>query len=170
MKKFFPFSKVIPQLDSLIVVHGSPLEKAESQVVEYEIDNEDNREPADTITVNEDNQNIEIENSSVDQMPEPSPTEEVFENIHAIPSNIDSHIRRTSRSIKETIWMKDYAITKRHSSTKHPMANSLNYEKLKPEYRIFLSKLSECVEPKNFSQAAKDERWIQAMQQEIKAL
>ena len=157
MKKFFPFSKVIPQLDSLIVVHGSPLDKAESQVVEYVIDNEDN-------------QNIEIENSSVDQMPEPSPTEEVFENIHAIPSNIDSHIRRTSRSIKETIWMKDYAITKRHSSTKHPMANSLNYEKLKPEYRIFLSKLSECVEPKNFSQAAKDERWIQAMQQEIKAL
>ena len=66
--------------------------------------------------------------------------------------------------------MKDYAITKIHSSTKHPMANSLNYDKLKPEYRSFVSKLSECVEPNNFSQAAKDERWIQAMQQEIKAL
>lgn len=136
-EEVFPFVKVVPQLDSLVAVHGSPLKKAESQVVEDEIDNEDNREPADTITVNKDNQNVEIENSSVDQMPEPSPTEEVSENIHAIPSHIDSHIRRTSRSIKEPIWMKDYAITKKHSSTKNPMANSLNYETLKPECRSF---------------------------------
>ena len=61
--KFFPFAKVIPQLDSSVVVHGSPLEKVESQVVEDKIDNEDNKEPADTITVNEDNQNVQIENS-----------------------------------------------------------------------------------------------------------
>ena len=136
-EEVFAFAKVMPQLDPLVVVHGSPLEKTESQVVEAEIDNEDNREPVDTSTVNEDSQNDEIENSSVDQMPEPSPTEEVFENIHAIPSHIDSHIRRTSRSIKEPIWMKDYAITKKHSSTKNPMANSLNYETLKPECRSF---------------------------------
>uniref|UniRef100_A0A3Q7EWA6 Reverse transcriptase Ty1/copia-type domain-containing protein n=1 Tax=Solanum lycopersicum TaxID=4081 RepID=A0A3Q7EWA6_SOLLC len=122
------------------VVHGSPLEKTESQAVEAENDNEDNREPADTSTVN----------SSVDQMSRPSPTDEVSENTHAIPSHVDSHIRRPSRSIKEPMWMKYYAITKRHSSTKHPMASYLNYEKLKPECRSFLSKLSEYVEPKNF--------------------
>ena len=100
--KFFPFAKVIPQLDSSVVVHGSPLEKVESQVVEDEINNEDNRDPADTITINEDNQNAEIENSSVDQIPEPSPIVEVSENILAVPSHVDSHIR-TSRSIKEPI-------------------------------------------------------------------
>ena len=66
--------------------------------------------------------------------------------------------------------MKDYAITKSHSSTKHPMASYLNYEKIKPECRSFLSKLSEYIEPKNFNQASQDERWIQAMKQEIKAL
>lgn len=50
------------------------------------------------------------------------------------------------------------------------MANSLNYDNLKPDYRSFLSNLSEYVEPKYFSQVAKDERWIQHMQHEIKAL
>uniref|UniRef100_A0A3Q7FMC0 Reverse transcriptase Ty1/copia-type domain-containing protein n=1 Tax=Solanum lycopersicum TaxID=4081 RepID=A0A3Q7FMC0_SOLLC len=72
-------------------------------------------------------------------MPEPSPTVEVSENIHAVPSQVDSHIRRNSRSTKEAIWMKDYVITKRHSNTKHPMDNFLNYDKLKPEYRSFVS-------------------------------
>ena len=136
-EEVFPFAKVIPQLDPLVVVNGSPLEKAESQAVEDEIDNEDNREPADTSTVDEDNQNVEIENSSVDQMSRPSPTEEISENTHAIPSHVDSHIRRSSRSIKEPIWMKDYAITKRHSSTKHPMASYLNYEKLNLSTEVF---------------------------------
>ena len=47
------------------------------------------------------------------------------------------------------------------------MASYMNYEKLKPECRSFLSKLSEYTEPKNFKQASQDERWIQDMKQEI---
>uniref|UniRef100_A0A3Q7IG12 Reverse transcriptase Ty1/copia-type domain-containing protein n=1 Tax=Solanum lycopersicum TaxID=4081 RepID=A0A3Q7IG12_SOLLC len=131
----------MPQLDPLVVVHGSPLENTESQDVEAENDNEDNRQLADTGTVNEDSQNDEIENTSVDQMSIPSLTEEVTENTHAVPSHVESNIRRSSRSIKEPMWMKDYTITKRHSSTKHPMASYLNYEKLKPECRSFLNDL-----------------------------
>uniref|UniRef100_A0A3Q7FM93 Reverse transcriptase Ty1/copia-type domain-containing protein n=1 Tax=Solanum lycopersicum TaxID=4081 RepID=A0A3Q7FM93_SOLLC len=121
-------------------VHGSPLEKAENQTIEVEIDNS---EPADTGIVHEDSQSNEAENSSEDQMFRPSTTEEVAENTHVVPSHVDSYVRRSSRSIKEPMWMKDYAITKGHSSTKHPMASYLNYEKLKPKCRSFLSKLSD---------------------------
>lgn len=166
-EEIFPFAKVRPQLDPLVDIHCSPLEKAENQTIEAEIDNS---EHADTSIVHEDSQSNETENSSEDQMSRPSTTEEVSENTHAIPSHVDSYVRRSSRSIKEPMWMKDYVITKGHSSTKHPMENYLNYEKLKPECRSFLSKLSEYTEPKNFNQASQDERWIQAMKQEIKAL
>uniref|UniRef100_A0A3Q7EBI1 Reverse transcriptase Ty1/copia-type domain-containing protein n=1 Tax=Solanum lycopersicum TaxID=4081 RepID=A0A3Q7EBI1_SOLLC len=124
----------------VVEVHGSPLEKAENQTIEVEIDNS---EPADTGIVHEDSQSNEAENSSEDQMFRPSTTEEVAENTHVVPSHVDSYVRRSSRSIKEPMWMKDYAITKGHSSTKHHMASYLNYEKLKPECRSFLSKLSE---------------------------
>uniref|UniRef100_A0A3Q7JD19 Reverse transcriptase Ty1/copia-type domain-containing protein n=1 Tax=Solanum lycopersicum TaxID=4081 RepID=A0A3Q7JD19_SOLLC len=109
--------------------------KAENQTIEAEIDNS---EHADTSIVHEDSQSNETENSSEDQMSRPSTTEEVSENTHAIPSHVDSYVRRSSRSIKEPMWMKDYVITKGHSSTKHPMENYLNYEKLKPECRSFL--------------------------------
>uniref|UniRef100_A0A3Q7J9B7 Reverse transcriptase Ty1/copia-type domain-containing protein n=1 Tax=Solanum lycopersicum TaxID=4081 RepID=A0A3Q7J9B7_SOLLC len=126
----------MPQLDPLVDVHGSPLEKPESQTIEAEIDNS---EPADTSIVHEDRQNNETENSSEDQMTRPSTTEEVSENTHAIPSHVDFYVRRSSRSIKEPMWMKYYAISKGHSSTKHPMASYLNYEKLKPDCRSFLS-------------------------------
>ena len=87
-----------PQLDPLVDVHGSPLEKAENQTIEAEIDDS---EPADTSTVHEDSQSNETENSSEDQMSRPSTTEEVSENTHAIPSHADSYVRRSSRSIKE---------------------------------------------------------------------
>ena len=53
--KFFPFAKVIPQLDSSVVVHGSPLETIGSLGVGDEFDNEDDGEPEVTITDNEDN-------------------------------------------------------------------------------------------------------------------
>ena len=107
-----------PQLDPLVDVHGSPLEKAENQTIEAEIDNS---ESADTSIVHEDSQSNETENSSEDQMFRPSTTEEVAENTHVVPSHVDSYVRRSSRSIKEPMWMKDYAITKGHSSTKHPI-------------------------------------------------
>uniref|UniRef100_A0A3Q7I0J4 Reverse transcriptase Ty1/copia-type domain-containing protein n=1 Tax=Solanum lycopersicum TaxID=4081 RepID=A0A3Q7I0J4_SOLLC len=122
-----------PQLDPLVDVHGSPLE---SQNIEAEIDSSGH---ADTNVVHEDNQSNETEDPSEDQMSGPSTTEEASENTHARPSQTDSYVRISSRSIKEPIWMKDYTITKGHSSTKHPMASYLNYEKLKPEHRSFLS-------------------------------
>ena len=85
----FPFAKVRPQLDPLVDVHGSPLEKAGNQTIEVEIDN---NEPADTGIVHEDSQSNEAENSSEDQMFRPSTIEEVAENTHVVPSHVDFYI------------------------------------------------------------------------------
>uniref|UniRef100_A0A3Q7HMM2 Uncharacterized protein n=1 Tax=Solanum lycopersicum TaxID=4081 RepID=A0A3Q7HMM2_SOLLC len=45
-------------------------------------------------------------------------------------------IRRTSRRIKEPIWMKDYTKGKQ-SSTRHPIANSLSYNRVTSGYKAF---------------------------------
>uniref|UniRef100_A0A3Q7IUG2 Reverse transcriptase Ty1/copia-type domain-containing protein n=1 Tax=Solanum lycopersicum TaxID=4081 RepID=A0A3Q7IUG2_SOLLC len=94
------------------VENNNMQKKAENQTIEAEIDNS---ESADTSIVHEDSQSNETENSSEDQMFRPSTTEEVAENTHVVPSHVDSYIRRSSRSIKEPMWMKDYAITKGHN-------------------------------------------------------
>lgn len=63
--------------------------------------------------------------------------------------------------------MKDYITTsKQKSSTRHPLVNSLSSSKVTPGYKGYLNKIPDCVEPNFF----KDERWIQAMQQEIQDL
>ena len=65
--------------------------------------------------------------------------------------------------------MKDYTKGK-ESSTRHPIANSLSYDRVTSCNKAFVSKFSECIKPKYIRQVVKDDRWIQAMQQEIQAL
>ncbi|KAH0702739.1 hypothetical protein KY285_017017 [Solanum tuberosum] len=154
----------MPQINPSIDVHGSPLEIIENLDVVNESANKDSEEPEVAVTRNEDAQAVDVgvENSSVCQMSETDPVLEISEDFPGVPSHVDPPNRRTLSNIKEPIWMKEYATTKKHSSTRHPMANSLNYDKLKPCYRGYLSKLSDCMELKYLSQSAKDERWIQA--------
>ena len=77
-------------------------------------------------------------------------------------------VRKTSRIVKEPVWMKDYAVRKQ-SSTRHPLVNSLS-DRATSCYKVFVTKFSECIEPKHFHQVVKDDRWIQAIQQDIKSL
>lgn len=65
--------------------------------------------------------------------------------------------------------MKDYATTKKgQSSTRYPMVYYLCYDS--SHYKSYFSRFSDHIEPKFFRQEAKDERWVQAMKQEIQAL
>uniref|UniRef100_A0A3Q7IGL5 GAG-pre-integrase domain-containing protein n=1 Tax=Solanum lycopersicum TaxID=4081 RepID=A0A3Q7IGL5_SOLLC len=59
--------------------------------------------------------------------------------------NIPTHnqpVKRTSRNIKEPVWMKDYEGNKQ-SSIRHPIANSLSYDRVTACCKVFLSNLSE---------------------------
>uniref|UniRef100_A0A3Q7GR18 Reverse transcriptase Ty1/copia-type domain-containing protein n=1 Tax=Solanum lycopersicum TaxID=4081 RepID=A0A3Q7GR18_SOLLC len=45
-------------------------------------------------------------------------------------------VRRTSRSVKQPVWIKDYTKGKQ-SSTRHPIANSLSYDRVTSCYKAF---------------------------------
>ena len=70
--------------------------------------------------------------------------------------------RRSTRGVKPPVWMKDYTKGKQ-SSTRHPIVNSLSYDRVTSCYKAFVSKFSECIKPKYIRQVVKDDRWIQAM-------
>lgn len=65
--------------------------------------------------------------------------------------------------------MKDY-ITTKQSTSKYSISNHLSYDNIKPTYQAYLAKFSILVEPKCYRDVAQNTIWIEAMQQEIKAL
>ncbi|KAJ0845012.1 putative RNA-directed DNA polymerase [Helianthus annuus] len=56
------------------------------------------------------------------------------------------------------------------SSTVHPLAHYISYEKFTNMHKAFLSAITSRNEPKHYKQAVQDPQWIEAMKQEIKAL
>lgn len=66
--------------------------------------------------------------------------------------------------------MKDYVTPGKGKKTRYPIANYLSYLNITPRYQCYLSNFSTVVEPHCYSQDAEDERWIEAMKLEIKAL
>lgn len=80
-----------------------------------------------------------------------------------------SILRKSKRQCVQPIWMKDYVSTRNNTSI-YPIANYLSYNNTTTQYQSYLAKSSNLVEPQTFKQATKDERWIEAMKQEIKAL
>lgn len=76
-------------------------------------------------------------------------------------------LRKSTRSIHPPIWMKDYVTP----TTKcHSQSNYVCYDNVSSKYKAFLSEFSTDIEPKTFEEAAKDKRWVLAMQQEVQAL
>ncbi|KAH0723803.1 hypothetical protein KY289_006847 [Solanum tuberosum] len=144
------------------VTHPDHDDATENIDVEANGDVTDNAE-ATEIICNDDSQFST--NSSADIRPDISSSPPVMH------TPMEPSIRKTSRPTKAPTWLQDYVTTgRKQSSTRHPLANFLSYEKLTSCYRSYLCKVSDYMEPKNFKQAAKDDRWILAMQQEIQAL
>lgn len=72
-------------------------------------------------------------------------------------------LRRTGRTSKPPVWIKDYIMPKKaslYSLTDH----------LSKGYQGYVASFSVDIEPQSFKEAAQDERWVLAMEQEIKAL
>lgn len=87
-----------------------------------------------------------------------------------VESTANVEPRRTLRVSKQPVWMKDYIGPGQGKGTRYPLTNYFSYNNTTPRYQCYLTKFSTLVEPHHFSQASKDERWVQAMKLEIYAL
>ena len=56
------------------------------------------------------------------------------------------------------------------SDTPYPIAHYVNCNKFSPRHRVFLTAITEGIEPRSFKEAMQDEGWREAMQKEIAAL
>ncbi|XP_019235589.1 PREDICTED: uncharacterized protein LOC109215923 [Nicotiana attenuata] len=84
------------------------------------------------------------------------------EDVHSQSPSIEGQTRKSNRQGKgrPPVWLKDY-ITKAKTHT-----NTI----LSPAYQSFLNVFSVLTEPQSFKEAAHDPRWIEAIDQEIRAL
>jgi len=80
-------------------------------------------------------------------------------------------VRKSCRTPKPPIWMKDYiAPTRTKASCVFPISNYVSYAHISPSYNSALAAFSAVLEPTSYSEAATDPKWIAAMQSEIDAL
>ncbi|OIT30791.1 hypothetical protein A4A49_63957, partial [Nicotiana attenuata] len=83
-------------------------------------------------------------------------------------------LRKSGRLSKTPIWLQDYIQPDKGKKTAntclYPISSILNYRALAPTYQSLVAKLSTEVEPRTYSEAAKDPRWVDAMKAEIQAL
>ncbi|KAI3680226.1 hypothetical protein L2E82_50551 [Cichorium intybus] len=91
--------------------------------------------------------------------------------------------RRTSQRVKtQPARLKDYEVSMppsvdhahpssdQGSSTVHPLAHYISYDKFSNGHKAFLTAITSHDEPKTFFKASQDEKWREAMKREIKAL
>ncbi|XP_075095421.1 uncharacterized protein LOC142173696 [Nicotiana tabacum] len=86
---------------------------------------------------------------------------------------LPAEVRTTTRESRPLIWLKDFVRTdkvKQSNCCQYPISIVIGYDNLSPKYQSYLSNFSPEVEPANYYEAAKDKRWVEAMQTEIKAL
>ncbi|XP_019232805.1 PREDICTED: uncharacterized protein LOC109213460 [Nicotiana attenuata] len=90
--------------------------------------------------------------------------------------NNAGELRRSGRTSKPPIWLKDYVgpIQKSNSShtahCQYPIGNLIQYTGFSASYQAYITQLSSEVEPSSYHEAAKDVKWIEAMKAEIQAL
>lgn len=86
---------------------------------------------------------------------------------------LPAEVRKTTRESRPPIWLKDFVRTnkfKQSNCCQYPISDVIGYDNLSPKYKSYLSNFSPEVEPASYYEAARDKRWVEAMQTEIKAL
>lgn len=83
---------------------------------------------------------------------------------------VEGGSRQSLRTSHPPIWMKDYVTQVSDSSQPYTLGNYISYQHISPNYAAYLSKFSTEVEPRSYEEAIKDQRWVEAMKMEIKAL
>ncbi|XP_075096344.1 uncharacterized protein LOC107777081 [Nicotiana tabacum] len=79
-------------------------------------------------------------------------------------------VRKSTRDKNPPIWMKDFVSLNIHRDEPYAINNYLGYDQLSPKYQSYMSVFSSVIEPANYSEVVKDPRWVEAMNEEIKAL
>ncbi|XP_075103454.1 uncharacterized protein LOC142178034 [Nicotiana tabacum] len=79
-------------------------------------------------------------------------------------------VSKSKRASKEPLWLQEYVTTKKGHGSSYPLSNYLSYVRLTDKCRSFMTNISTLTEPKTFTKASKDKRWIEVMEMEIKAL
>ncbi|OIT00708.1 hypothetical protein A4A49_60142, partial [Nicotiana attenuata] len=82
-------------------------------------------------------------------------------------------LRKSTRVSKPSIWLNDYVRPDKTGSAgccKYPISEVIGYVMISSKYQSYLASFSVEVEPATYSEAIKDKRWVEAMQEEIKAL
>ncbi|XP_075079734.1 uncharacterized protein LOC142164969 [Nicotiana tabacum] len=86
-------------------------------------------------------------------------------------SNLEPPHRKSGRVSKPLIWLKDFVVPgKDVAACLYPLSSVVNYDTLTPRYQSFLTKFSADIKPQTYAQAAKDPKWIEAMQAKLQAL
>ncbi|KAM0052273.1 putative RNA-directed DNA polymerase [Helianthus debilis subsp. tardiflorus] len=121
--------------------------------------------------------------------PEPSENNINQESSHEDPhpmngTELENNTRqaRDKRSRSRPSHFEDYVVqlplsidharpaSNQQSSTVCPLSNFVSYDKFSDSHKAFLAAISAHDEPKSYQQAMQDQKWIDAMQSEIKAL
>ncbi|KAD4584722.1 hypothetical protein E3N88_22323 [Mikania micrantha] len=97
------------------------------------------------------------------------------------PSDTHAPIRH-KRAKSQPQHLRDYAVRlppsldhanqaqEQPTSTVHPLAHYISYNNFSTNHKVFLAAIDSHDEPRSFKEASQDNRWIEAMQKEIKAL
>ncbi|XP_019228552.1 PREDICTED: uncharacterized protein LOC109209691 [Nicotiana attenuata] len=95
------------------------------------------------------------------------------EDVHSQLPSIEGQIKKSNQQGKgrPPVWLNDYITkAKAHTNTIYSIFDVLSYDHLSPAYQSFLNVFSVLTEPQSFKEAAHDPRWIETMDQEIRAL
>nr|XP_009787490.1 PREDICTED: uncharacterized protein LOC104235430 [Nicotiana sylvestris] len=86
------------------------------------------------------------------------------------PSTPVVELRKSSRTTKPPVWLKDFVVQSQKGACQYQISNYVGYNNLSPAYQASIAACSAIVEPRSFSKASQDPKWIDAMQAEIAAL
>jgi Reverse transcriptase (RNA-dependent DNA polymerase) len=74
--------------------------------------------------------------------------------------------RKSTRQIRPPIKLRDYV----SQQVMYPIQDFISYNRVSPEYRAYLSNITNQMEPTNFSEANQSPIWRKAMKEELQAL
>ncbi|XP_019248461.1 PREDICTED: uncharacterized protein LOC109227719 [Nicotiana attenuata] len=85
-------------------------------------------------------------------------------------------LRKSTRQSRPPIWLTDYvhpplpSTSTSTSASLYPIQQFVSYSHLPSHFQSFLASFSSDIGPSSYSQAIRDDRWVQAMKLEIEAL
>lgn len=87
-------------------------------------------------------------------------------------------VRRSKREHRQPSYIQDYhcllasdsSVTELEQGKLYPLSSVINYDKYSKDHRTFSIAISAETEPKTYSTTAKNKNWLDAMQEELRAL